>query len=323
MASLSTKVPTAFASYAWETQAQNSWVHDFATRLRGLGVDVMLDQWHAAPGDQLPAFMERAVRLNDYVLIICTPKYKSKSDARRGGVGYEGDVMTAEVMSTGNQRKFIPILRAGDWIQSAPSWLAGKYHIDLRGDPYSEVQFNDLVLTIHGRRPEPPPLGNPPILNPLGTPPSSGSSARRSENPSSFIPIRIEGIIVDEVTSPRNDGTPGCALYAVPFQLSRTPPHEWGQLFISAWDHPPSFTSRHRPGIAEVYADRVVLNGTTVEEIEEVHRETLKVVRSDVNTRYAQWEAIQSQREEASKQREVQHENQVRDAAKRMRFDDF
>ena len=66
-----------------------------ATDLRRDGIETILDQWHAVPGDQLPAFMEREIRENDYVLIICTPNYMLKSDERRGGVGYDGDIMTA------------------------------------------------------------------------------------------------------------------------------------------------------------------------------------------------------------------------------------
>ena len=34
------------------------------------------------PGDQLPGFMERAVRENDYVLIVCTPTYADRSNRR-------------------------------------------------------------------------------------------------------------------------------------------------------------------------------------------------------------------------------------------------
>ncbi len=66
------------------------WVRKLAERLRADGVDVTLDQWAAVPGDQLPSFMEQAVRTNHFVVIICTPRYKSRSEAREGGVGYEG-----------------------------------------------------------------------------------------------------------------------------------------------------------------------------------------------------------------------------------------
>ena len=154
--------PTAFISYSWDGDDHKVWVRSFAARLRGDGVDVTLDQWHAVPGDQLPEFMERAITRNRYVLIICTKHYKERADKRVGGVGYEGDIMTAEVFSTKSrqkQRKFIPILRAGSWKQSAPSWLQGKYRIHLDSDPYLEEQYQDLLATLHNARPKPPPLG--------------------------------------------------------------------------------------------------------------------------------------------------------------------
>jgi hypothetical protein len=154
-----------FISYSWESAAHKEWVRSFAARLRGDGVKVTLDQWYVVPGDQLPEFMEREIGRNKYVLIICTPHYKKRADKRVGGVGYEGDIMTAEVLETKSrqkqqkQRKFIPILRAGSWEQSAPSWLQGKCRIHLAGDPYPEEQYQDLLATLHDARPKPPPLG--------------------------------------------------------------------------------------------------------------------------------------------------------------------
>jgi TIR domain len=82
--------PRAFASYSWDSKEHKEWVKDLATRLRSDGVDVTLDQWKVVPGEQLPKFMETAIRENSYVLIICTPNYKKKSDERKGGVGYLG-----------------------------------------------------------------------------------------------------------------------------------------------------------------------------------------------------------------------------------------
>ena len=109
-----------------------------------------LDQWAAVPGDQLPEFMERAIADNSFVLIMCTPRYKTKSEAREGGVGYEGDIITGELLKSRNHRKFIPVLRSGVWSASAPSWLAGKYYIDLREGERYEAQYEDLVSTVHG-----------------------------------------------------------------------------------------------------------------------------------------------------------------------------
>ncbi len=113
-------VPSAFISYSWDDDAHKEWVKQFATRLTSNGVNVTLDRWDAVPGDQLPAFMERAVRENDFVITICTPTFKGKADRRGGGVGYEGDIMTAEVFTSGNHRKFIPVLRSGEWTDGRP-----------------------------------------------------------------------------------------------------------------------------------------------------------------------------------------------------------
>ena len=79
-------VPKAFIHYSWDGDAHKEWVRQLAIRLRADGVDVTLDRWHAAPGEQIPAFMERAVRENDFVISICTPRYKERSDGRSGGV---------------------------------------------------------------------------------------------------------------------------------------------------------------------------------------------------------------------------------------------
>jgi hypothetical protein len=101
-ATMVTKAPRTFISYAWEGEAHRIWVRELATRLRRDGVDVRLDQWDTAPGAELTAYMESAIRDNDFVLMICTPTYKSKSDGRRGGVGYEGSVITGELFARGN-----------------------------------------------------------------------------------------------------------------------------------------------------------------------------------------------------------------------------
>jgi len=90
-----------------------------------------------------------------------------------------------------------------------------------------------------------------------------------SETPA-FEPIRIIEIIADEIGQPRNDGTPGSALYSVPFRLSARAPADWGAVFVRNWDNPREFTAMHRPGIASVSGDRVYLERTTVEEVEKI-----------------------------------------------------
>lgn len=158
--------PKVFVSYSWDNEDHRSWVRNFAARLRGDGVDARLDQWNVRLGDPLTQFMEESIRDNDFVLIICTPGYKDRSDGRIGGVGYEGDIMTAEVYSTRNHRKFIPVLRMGDWNSTPPSWLSGKLGVDLRGESYSEDEYRILVQELHGLTHQPPALGPRPNYMP-------------------------------------------------------------------------------------------------------------------------------------------------------------
>jgi hypothetical protein len=151
--------PRVFVSYAWEGRDHKQWVRELAVRLRMDGVELLLDQWELRPGDQLPEFMEKSVRTSDAVLIVCSPSFKEKSDTRAGGVGYEGSVITAEVLSGAARRKFIPLLRRGDWKDAAPSWLLGSVYLDFRGDAYElEDSYSELLETLHGRREGPPPL---------------------------------------------------------------------------------------------------------------------------------------------------------------------
>jgi tetratricopeptide (TPR) repeat protein len=154
-------MPKAFISYSWDDQAHKSWVHDLAVRLRSDGVDVTLDQWHAAPGDQLPAFMDKAIRENDFVLIVCTPPYKLKADGGQGGVGLESDLIQGHVFTSSNPRKFIPVLRKGEWSMAASSALLGKFWIDLREGPDYEQRYQQLLRTLLGQREQAPRVGGP------------------------------------------------------------------------------------------------------------------------------------------------------------------
>jgi hypothetical protein len=308
--------PKVFISYSWDSDQHREWTRELAERLRGDGSNVTLDQWHLAPGDQMAEFMERAVRENDLVLIICTPRYKQKSDERSGGVGYEGDIMTAEVLSTRNHRKFVPILRMGPWSDAAPSWLRGKLYVDLSGSSYSEDQYHDLLATIHNQRPSPPPVGAPTSLRASrGGRSASAPSSDRSE------PIAIEGIVVDEVTLPRNDGTRGSALYAISFKLTRRPLQVWTDAFIAAWNHPSRFTTMHRPSIARVSGDKIILDGTTIEEVERYHRDTLKLAVEAANNAERRRTEEESRRRQAEHHQSEQHRAHLEDAAGRIRFD--
>ena len=308
-----------FISYSWDNDDHKNWVRELASRLRSDGIDIILDQWHLIPGDQLPEFMEQSIRKSNYVLIVCTHKYKERSDKRQGGVGYEGDIITAEFMTTRNQRKFIPILRQQSWNDSAPNWILGKYYIDFSSSPYHQKYYDDLLATLLGTREKAPPVGTA-----KNSKTSSNISSKDIENktPSNFEPIQIIGIIADQVGVPRNDGTRGSGLYRIPFRLSQQPPHEWAELFVNNWNHPPRFTTMHRPGIASIVGDTVVLDGTTIEEVKAYHRDTLVLVIQETNKGYKKLTERRQKAIEHEQEQVKTHKQRVDDISTQIKFND-
>lgn len=151
--------PSLFVSYSHDDQRHRSWVKKLAKKLRGDGIRVTLDQWELVPGDQLPEFMEKSIRECNYVLVICTPNYKKRSDERLGGVGYEGDIITGELAQKENHRKFIPLLRVGEWENSSPTWVMGKKYLDFSGRGILKKPYRELLDTLLDVRETPPPVG--------------------------------------------------------------------------------------------------------------------------------------------------------------------
>ena len=87
---------------------------------------------------------------SDFVLIIYTKVYKEKADNRTSGVGYEGHIISAELLSGNNERKFIPIIKEENPNEVLPTFLDSKLGIDLADERHYNENFNDLITTIFG-----------------------------------------------------------------------------------------------------------------------------------------------------------------------------
>ena len=183
--------------------------------------------------------------------------------------------------------------------------------------------FQKFVSALQGRRDRKPTAQGAPTPSAKKQTPDMNTTRVAPSNPTPTItePIKIIRIITDEITQPRNDGTRGSALYKVPLQLSRTPTADWSRLFIETWNHPPQFTTMHRSGIAYISGDRIILDGTTVDEVAQYHRDTLKVVVQRVNELVAEREQVEQQQKEIELKQRQQHEADVREAAERLKFD--
>jgi hypothetical protein len=196
--------PRALISYAWESRDHKEWIKDLAVRLRLDGVEILLDQWELAPGDELTQFMEEALRTGDAVLIVCSPSYQAKSVQRIGGVGYETSIITAELASGTPRRKFIPLLRIGEWKSSAPGWLLGSVYLDFRGDATQvESSYIEVLQTLHGRREKAPPVGSPPFPD---------RHELRSSLPASNSGSSPEAFVLAKSLEPRRSRHPGARL---------------------------------------------------------------------------------------------------------------
>lgn len=305
--------PKVFISYSWEDNDHKAWVKELADRLISDGIDATVDQYDLQLGDRLPQFMEQSIVQSDYVLIICTPSYKKKSDTRTGGVGYEGHIISGELLSKGNERKFIPIVRKGLVKNVLPICLEGKLAIDLSDTTNYEHNYQDLITTLYGAKKK-PSLG----IKPQYIQSSTGDTAKKAASEEQ--PISILGIITDEVTVPKMDGTRGSALYKIPFRLSKRPSELWKTLFLQLWSFPPSFSSMHRPGIASVYGNKIILDGTTIEEVRDYHRQTLTLCVSEANKKERQIIEEQRRREELARQKRNQHFDNVNSIADNIKF---
>ncbi len=143
-------------------------------------------------------------------------------------------------------------------------------------------------------------------------------SFEKNESPDE--PIRIVGVITDEVGEPRNDGTPGCALYRVPFRLSRRPSPLWAELFVRAWDRPPRWSTMHRPGIARVSGNKIVLDGATIEEVRDVYKETLVLCVGVANKMELEYLRREQEIREREERRREEHMKNVADIANEIEF---
>lgn len=307
---------SVFVSYSWDDDCHKQWVQDLVEALRTAGIRATYDDGRAQPGQSSTLFMERAIRDSRYVIVVCTPTYKARADARKGGVGFEGQIMSAELLQDGNIDKFIPVLRRGDWDKALPTFLAARWGADLSHDPYDQRQFDDLVATITKAS-----CDSATGLDSRMARPASSSQQRPEDSREKFEPIRITGVIVDEIGIPANDGSRGSALYSIPIGLSAAPSIGWSDLFVRTWDRPPRYGTRHRPGIARVSGARVVLSQTTVEEVGAVHRDTLLSVVDAVNSSYAALLATRAEAEAKKADAARQHRERVQDEARQIRFD--
>lgn len=156
-----------FISYSHDSDEHKSWVLKLATDLRANGLDAILDQWDLMLGSNLPRFMEQGLSSSEKVLVICTDNYNSKSNAGRGGAGYEGQILTGELFRRQDSVKYIPIVRGATSDPKVPTCLDGRVYTDFTKPESYDVNLKGLIHDLYGVKLAPKPaLGPNPFLEP-------------------------------------------------------------------------------------------------------------------------------------------------------------
>lgn len=161
---------TVFISYSWEDDEHKEWVLKLADQLTKDGINVILDRYYLTPGSNLPKFVEDSIEQSDRIILVCTPKYKDKSDKREGGVGHEYSLINQDLLSDLKDNKtIIPILRKGNNKNGIPKILQQYIYIDFVNDSLYKNRYEDLIRDLYKEhKVRKPPIGNKP--NYLGTP---------------------------------------------------------------------------------------------------------------------------------------------------------
>lgn len=151
--------PEVFISYSYDSEDHQNWVKAFADKLINDGIPTTVDIYDLHLGDKTPHFMEDSISKSDYVLIMITENYAKKANERTGGVGYETDIVTGEMITKSNKDKFIPILIKTDF-SNVPEYLKGTFGINIKNLSSYDGEYTKLYRKLTQQEPQKPELGD-------------------------------------------------------------------------------------------------------------------------------------------------------------------
>jgi hypothetical protein len=161
------KFPKVFISYSWKPKKNKDEAIELAERLSSDGVQVIIDVWNLSEGQDKYQFMEQMVNDPEIlrVLIICNKEYTDKANSKKGGVGTESLIISKEIYTQADQKKFIPVLfeRDENGKEHIPTFIHSRIYIDLSQEDKFEEEYEKLLRNIFDK-PESrrPPIGSPP-----------------------------------------------------------------------------------------------------------------------------------------------------------------
>jgi TIR domain len=293
-----------FISYS---HADKELARVLAAALEQRGLRVWIDEGELKVGDSIIERIATAIAEIDFFLALV-------SEASSGSNWCRKELALAVTGELGREGVKVLPLRVDK--ARMPDALVDVYYLELSADNLQDVA--DQIAAAIPRHQE---RQHERLAERRAERSSSAASTGSAITPPEEEPIRILGIVEEGIGSPRNDGTPGSALYRIPLRLSHRPSSTWARHFVETWNRPPRFTTMHRPGIASISGDAVILDGTTMEELERYHVETLRHVLDKVNQDVATHESQERARAEREERQRGEHEEAVRQVASRLKFD--
>ena len=305
---LSETSPSIFISYSHEDKGLAT---ALAEALRKRGLRVWIDEGELKVGDSIIERIATAIAEIDFFLALVSAASRDSNWCRKelalavtGELGREGV-------------KVLPVRVDG---APMPESLLDVYCLELNAKIVDEVADKiTAAIPKHQEEQRDRATERREVRESCASP--STPATVTSSAPVEDKAIRILGIVEEGVGRPRNDGTRGSALYRIPLRLSRQPSPTWAKHFVETWDRPPRFTNMQRPGIASVSGDTIILDGTTIEELERHHVETLRLVLDKVNRDLAANEEQERARTEREELERREHDENVRKLASRLKFD--
>lgn len=140
--------PKLFISYSHDNDCHKGWVCELAARLRSDGVNVILDQWELKLGSNVARFMETELKSANRILVICSEEYVKKANNGEGGAGYEGQILTENLIKNQNQNRVIPIIYSNSSSELMPSFLTSRYYADFRQNENFKRNYDTLLRDI-------------------------------------------------------------------------------------------------------------------------------------------------------------------------------
>jgi hypothetical protein len=145
--------PRVFISYSHDSEEHDERVLALAGRLRAEGVDANLDRYEFLPDSGWMHWMEEQVRAADFVLVVCTERYRRSFDEtgepkKWPGATRQGAIIPQAMYEKGGRiEKFVPVVMTKSDAGSIPKQLQRYQYFVLE----SEAGYKSLYRLLTGQ----------------------------------------------------------------------------------------------------------------------------------------------------------------------------